>query len=87
MEKGKQTYKLPDDWVVDTLGNIVFGNMGQSPPSTSYNTQKNGLPFYQGKSEFGEIYPKVEKYCSEPINIVETDDVLISVRAPIGLTN
>jgi type I restriction enzyme S subunit len=87
MEKVKQKYKLPNDWVVDTIGNIAFVNMGQSPPSASYNIQNNGLPFYQGKSEFGEIYPKVEKYCSEPIKIVETDDVLISVRAPIGPTN
>jgi type I restriction enzyme S subunit len=29
----------------------------------------------------------VKKYCSEPIKIVNTNDVLISVRAPIGPTN
>ncbi len=60
--------------------------MGQSPPSSSYNYSQIGLPFYQGKSEFSDIYPVVEKYCSEPIKIVDSDDVLISVRAPI-ITN
>ena len=87
MEKGKQTYKLPEGWVLVDLGNIAFINMGQSPPSSSYNYNQIGLPFYQGKSEFGDIYPIVEKYCSEPIKVVDSDDVLISVRAPIGPTN
>ncbi|WP_339883574.1 restriction endonuclease subunit S [Polaribacter vadi] len=87
MDKAKQKYKLPEEWIVDTLGNVTIVNMGQSPPSSSYNTKKEGLPFYQGKSEFRDIYPEVRKYCSEPIKIVEANDVLISVRAPIGPTN
>ncbi|PZX19993.1 type I restriction enzyme S subunit [Breznakibacter xylanolyticus] len=87
MERGKQIYKLPEGWILEDLGNIAFINMGQSPPSSSYNYDRIGLPFYQGKSEFGDIYPIVEKYCSEPIKIVDSDDVLISVRAPIGPTN
>lgn len=87
MEKEKSTYKLPEGWEIDTLGNIAFVNMGQSPPSISYNTKAEGLPFYQGKTEFGEMYPKVRKYCTEPIKIVDNNDVLISVRAPIGPTN
>ena len=81
------TYKLPKGWIIENLGNIAFINMGQSPPSSSYNYEQIGLPFYQGKSEFGDIYPIAEKYCSEPIKIVDYDDVLISVRAPIGPTN
>lgn len=87
MEKGKQTYKLLEGWILDDLGNIAFINMGQSPPSSSYNYSQIRLPFHQGKSEFSDIYPVVEKYCSEPIKIVDSDDVLISVRAPIGPTN
>ena len=61
--------------------------MGQSPPSSSYNEQGEGLPFFQGKAEFGEIYPTPVKYCSSPSRIAEANDVLISVRAPVGNIN
>jgi type I restriction enzyme, S subunit len=61
--------------------------MGQSPPSRAYNDEKNGLPFYQGKADFGLISPTPRKYCTEPNRIAEKNDVLISVRAPVGPTN
>ena len=61
--------------------------MGQSPPSATYNTQNKGLPFYQGKSEFGLLYPTPEKSCSAPNKIAEQGDILLSVRAPVGPTN
>ena len=61
--------------------------MGQSPPSSSYNEQGIGLPFFQGKAEFGEIYPIPVKYCSSPNRIAEANDILISVRAPVGNIN
>ncbi len=61
--------------------------MGQSPPSTSYNESGNGLPFYQGKSDFGPTYPTPRKYCTDPKKIAEGEDILISVRAPVGATN
>ena len=61
--------------------------MGQSPPSSSYNMNKDGLPFYQGKAEFGDIYPNPVKYCNRPNKIAEKGDLLLSVRAPVGPTN
>jgi restriction endonuclease S subunit len=61
--------------------------MGQSPPSIAYNDNGMGLPFYQGKSDFGHISPTPRKYCSEPSRVVEKNDILISVRAPVGPTN
>jgi type I restriction enzyme S subunit len=61
--------------------------MGQSPPSNTYNEKKLGIPFYQGKAEFGKMFPKPNKYCSEPNRIAEKNDILISVRAPVGPTN
>ncbi len=61
--------------------------MGQSPPSSTYNFEKIGLPFYQGKKEFGNLYPTPEKYCSKPEKIAKSNDILISVRAPVGPTN
>lgn len=61
--------------------------MGQSPPSTSYNETGEGLPFYQGKSEFGPTYPTPQKYCTDPKKLAEPGDILMSVRAPVGATN
>lgn len=61
--------------------------LGQSPPGDTYNTEGVGLPFYQGKTEFGEMYPTPRKWCSDPKKIAQPGDVLISVRAPVGPTN
>lgn len=60
---------------------------GQSPESKYYNTNGIGVPFFQGKADFGELYPSVRVYCSQPTKIVEKDDILLSVRAPVGATN
>lgn len=60
---------------------------GQSPESKYYNTTGNGLPFFQGKADFGELYPTIRMYCSQPSKIAEKDDILLSVRAPVGTTN
>jgi type I restriction enzyme, S subunit len=61
--------------------------MGQSPPSSSYNTAKDGLPFFQGKADFGDLHPNVRVFCNQPLRIAEAGDILISVRAPVGPTN
>jgi type I restriction enzyme S subunit len=61
--------------------------MGQSPSSDFYNTESNGLPFFQGKAEFAEVHPVVQKWCSSPNKIADKDDILLSVRAPVGPTN
>ena len=60
---------------------------GQSPESKYYNTDGVGVPFFQGKADFGELYPTVHVYCSQPTKIAEKDDILLSVRAPVGPTN
>ena len=60
---------------------------GQSPESKYYNTSGDGLPFFQGKADFGPLYPEIKNYCSQPTKIAEKDDILLSVRAPVGPTN
>ena len=69
------------------LDEICVINMGQSPDSLTYNEEGNGLPFFQGNADFGEIYPMVRMWCSEPTKIAQEKDILISVRAPIGALN
>ena len=69
------------------LGDICLINMGQSPESSSYNKVGDGLPFFQGNADFGELYPTVRVWCNAPTKIATKDDILISVRAPIGALN
>ena len=78
---------LPNGWVKCSLTDFCFLNMGQSPDSSTYNDKGEGLPFYQGKTEFGELYPTPVKYCNKPNKIGDIGDVLLSVRAPVGPTN
>ncbi len=87
MDKEFLKDKLPGGWIKVRLIDIAYINMGQSPPSNTYNTNRIGLPFFQGKTEFGELFPSINKYCSDPVKVVEDGDILISVRAPIGPTN
>ena len=69
------------------LNDIADIVMGQSPPGNTYNEQCVGLPFFQGKAEFGETSPTAVKWCSSQTRIAEAGDILISVRAPVGPTN
>ncbi len=78
---------LPKGWVWTTLEEISQIILGQSPPSSTYNTDGEGLPFYQGKLEFGKLYPTPRKWCTAPKKIAEKGDVFISIRAPVGPTN
>ncbi|MBI2471003.1 MAG: restriction endonuclease subunit S [Planctomycetes bacterium] len=79
--------ELPKGWERVALDDVAEIIMGQSPSSETYNSEGIGLPFFQGKAEFTELHPVVEKWCSVPNKIAETEDVLISVRAPVGATN
>ncbi|MCL0058134.1 restriction endonuclease subunit S [Dehalococcoidia bacterium] len=75
-------------WERKRLGEVCEVIMGQSPPGYTYNTEGKGLPFYQGKIEFGEVYLKSPStWCIQPQKITELNDILISVRAPVGPTN
>ena len=61
--------------------------MGQSPKGEFVNEEGDGMPFYQGKAEFGKHNPKPRKSCTKPTKVVESGDILLSVRAPVGPTN
>lgn len=70
---------------LDSLAKIVSG---QSPESSSYNSTGQGLPFFQGKADFQDMFPSVRTWCtSEKRKLAEPDDILISVRAPVGAVN
>jgi len=78
---------LPKGWRKVKLGEVAEIKMGQSPSSRFYNSERKGLPFFQGVTDFGEKYPKESVFCSRPIKIAEVGEILISVRAPVGEVN
>lgn len=61
--------------------------MGQSPPGETYNEDGDGLPFFQGRRDFGTRYPSRRVFCSAPTRHANADDTLVSVRAPVGDLN
>lgn len=79
--------ELPPNWRWARLGDVCQIITGQSPPSSAYRDRPNGLPFFQGKADFGNFYPIARVWCVEPIKTAEPGDILISVRAPVGPTN
>ncbi len=79
--------KIPREWKTVKLSSVARIIMGQSPPSDTYNREGLGMPFLQGKMEFGRMYPSPTTYTTQPLKIAEPNDILISVRAPVGDVN
>ena len=75
-------------WPLVALGEVCEVVAGQSPPGESYNDTAEGMPFYQGKTEFTEKYiGQPTKWTTNPQRVAEIGDILISVRAPVGPVN
>ncbi|EAP9194207.1 4'-phosphopantetheinyl transferase [Salmonella enterica] len=80
-------FHTPNSWILSSLPDIAGINMGQSPSSSDVNEQGEGIVFFQGKAEFGKLYPTPRKYCTKPTKIASVGDILLSIRAPVGPTN
>ena len=79
--------EIPEGWGVKTVKECFNLTMGQSPPGHTYNDEGDGLPFFQGRTDFGFRYPENRRYCTDPKRIAEAEDTLVSVRAPVGDIN
>ena len=78
---------IPQGWEVMPLGEICHVLMGQSPKSEFYNETREGLPFHQGVTDFGNRFPTDRVYCTVENRIANAGDILFSVRAPVGRIN
>ena len=78
---------VPEGWEVNTISESIRLTMGQSPPSQFYNESGEGLPFHQGVTDYGFRFPTHRVYCNTEGRIAEPQDVLLSVRAPVGRIN
>lgn len=85
--KDTEIGKIPNEWEVCELKDKVEITMGQSPKSEFYNDKGEGIPFMQGRTTFGEKYHYIDTWCTQPKKYAEKNDVLMSVRAPVGDVN
>ena len=79
--------EVPEGWEVKKLKYSDKVIMGQSPSSDDYNDLNVGFPFLQGNADFTSLYPNPRIWCETAKKYAEKNDVLLSVRAPIGAVN
>lgn len=79
--------EIPTHWNVKRLKEVVDVHMGQSPSSSDYTEEGLGFPFLQGNADFGNYSPTPRVWCSEVKKVCLKNDVLLSVRAPVGAVN
>ena len=88
VENYKPAIKIDSDWPMVELGEVCEVISGQSPQGRFYNENETGLPFYQGKADFGEIFIEVpKKWTAQVTKEAYKNDILMSVRAPVGPVN
>jgi type I restriction enzyme S subunit len=78
---------IPEEWEIIPVKHFAQITMGQSPDSDDCNKDGLGLPFLQGCAEFGDVAPMPEQYCDVSSKVCEENDILFSVRAPVGRLN
>ena len=79
--------EIPLGWEVGELSKIATIIMGQSPEGETYNKDGNGMIFYQGRTDFGYRFPDITTFTTHPKKKALKNDILISVRAPVGDLN
>jgi type I restriction enzyme S subunit len=79
--------EIPKEWMPSNVGKHFNLTMGQSPPGSTYNESGDGLPFFQGRTDFGFRFPSRRVSCTAPTRLAKVGDTLVSVRAPVGDVN
>jgi type I restriction enzyme S subunit len=75
-------------WERKRIADLCEVSAGQSPEGRFYNSDGNGMPFYQGKKDFGERFLEAPvKWTTQITKIARAGDILMSVRAPVGPVN
>lgn len=83
----KLKMEIPIGWTDGKLSEVANITMGQSPDGDSYNEEGEGMVFFQGSTDFNFRFPLVRMFTTAPSRIAQEEDVLLSVRAPVGTLN
>ena len=79
--------EIPEGWKITPLSSHAEITMGSSPNGSSLNEAGQGMPFFQGCTDFGEVFPKERVFTLAPRRFARAGSCLISVRAPVGKLN
>ncbi|MDZ4260420.1 MAG: restriction endonuclease subunit S [Candidatus Sungbacteria bacterium] len=79
--------KIPEGWKIGKLSDLAKITMGQSPSSDFYNEIGEGSPFHQGVTNFEFRFPTTTTFSTEGARKADEEDILFSVRAPVGRIN
>lgn len=73
-----------EKWKTVKLSDVAKVVMGQSPMSSAYNANRNGLPLVQGNNDIknGKTIERV--WTTEITKKVGYDEIIMTVRAPVG---
>jgi len=75
-------------WEIKKIADVCEVIAGQSPEGKYYNNDGKGIPFYQGKKEFGDKFiDSPTTWTTQTTKIARDGDILMSVRAPVGPVN
>ena len=77
-------FKNAEEWEEEKLSIISEVIMGSSPSSASYNENGIGLPLLQGNADIKNRLSVPRIYTTEVTKECVIDDILLSVRAPVG---
>jgi len=87
-ERAKHVGSMKTGWQNKQISDLCEVIAGQSPEGKFYNTDGKGLPFYQGKKDFGEKFIEAPTtWTTQITKIAREGDILMSVRAPVGPVN
>ena len=79
---------MKEGWTYKKLGEVCEVISGQSPDGKTYNNDGIGTPFYQGKKDFSlKFIGAPTTWTTQETKIAIKDDILMSVRAPVGDVN
>ena len=84
----RPTFDIDPSWPMVRLGDVAEVVAGQSPEGQYYNDVGQGIPFYQGKTEFGDRFVGPPAHWTTVVTKeADPGDILMSVRAPVGPVN
>jgi type I restriction enzyme S subunit len=79
---------MKNGWQTKKIGDLCEVIAGQSPEGKFYNADGKGMPFYQGKKDFGDKFIEdPTTWTTQATKIARKGDILMSVRAPVGPVN
>lgn len=73
-----------EDWEEKKLGEVSEIIMGQSPDSSSYNSEKIGMPLIQGNADIFNRITNPRNYTTQSTKKCGIGDLILTVRAPVG---